>query len=899
MNFFDRKKEEFTYIMHDPTNDSSLSNSGINSIVCDKKGNLWVATNSGGLNHYSPSNNKSIRFVHNPDDGQSLINNSVNYLIVDKHQNLWIATNSGIDFLADGENKFQHLYKGGVDLLYQDTKGQIFAGVTGDGIYIFNTATNRFEKYFPEFINSSIRSILIDTENNLWAGGNKGLTFVNTSDSTSYNYSKKNGLPTNLIMGILEDQDKNLWVSTSSGLLKCDSIVAHPGSLVFRTFSLSDGIQSNQFYPYSFMKSSSNDMFFGGINGFNMFNPKLIKDNKTPPLLAFTGLKIFNKMVQVGQEIEGKVVLSQPLAETQSINLSHKHRVVTFDFVALHYSDPKHNKYRYKLSPLEKDWNYTTAGRSDATYTNLHGGEYTFMVEAANSDGYWSGSQLSLSVNVFPPFWQTRWFIVLSILFLVVAIVSYYLFRISTLKKYSTVLEKEVQARTVELQKSKTQIEDDYQRFILLSEFGNKITSTLNQKDIISMIFEYVNVLVHVDYLGVGMVNAKTGYIEYPSLMSDKRHFNSFEIPLDEEYNCAVKCLNNQSPVLSDNFENDYPKFIVKVKHLIGFMPGSLMCLPLTVENKKIGVLTIFNERKAAFNERHTTILQTLSYYVSIALSNSNTYEVLSNQTKILSEMNSELVNRQEYIEKQRLELIKQKESLQELNLMKDKFFSIIAHDLKSPFQALLGFAELLKSDFNILDDERKFEYTNYIAQSANNIFNLLTNLLTWSRAQTSKDTFEPKNIPLSDTIDKVLSLLKNNYQNKSIIVKNLVPPSLYIFADKNMVETIFRNLVSNAIKFTQVKGNVIIDASLQGPMCQISINDSGIGMTEDDVKNLFAIDKTISRAGTSGESGTGLGLVICKEFIEKNGGKIWVESNLGYGSTFYFTLKIPAPIES
>jgi len=688
LNFFNRKKEEFTSYVHDNVNPKSISKDAIKSMVYEKSGNLWIGCNLGGLNYFNPETKAFKKFLHDPNNNNSLINDDVNCLVLDKKQNLWIATNAGIDFLPYGEKKFQHIYKGSVEFLYQNKEGRLWAGIHGDGLYLFNPKTNAFERYFEKFVNSTVNSMLIDSKNNLWVGGNRGITYINTSDSSRYYYSTKNGLPTNLIMGILEDEQKNLWISTTSGLLKYDDAVVYPDSLNYRTFSLSEGIQSKQFYPFSYMKNSSNEMFFGGINGFNMFNPELIKENKTPPTLVFTGLRIFNKTMQVGQEFEGKVVLTKPISETHQINLSYKLKVVTFDFIAIHYSNPKQNKYRYRLMPLEKDWNYTSAERSDATYTNLQGGKYTFMVEASNSDGFWSDSKLSLSVIVSPPIWQTWWFILITVLLLVIVIGSFYIYRIGSLKRYSNALEKDVFDRTQELNK--------------------------------------------------------------------------------------------------------------------------------------------------------------------------------------------------------------QKETLQELNLMKDKFFSIIAHDLKNPFQALLGFSDILESEYNDLAEEEKLTYIKYISQSAKNIFNLLTNLLTWSRAQTSKISFEPKVLFLNEIIEQTLELLKNNTLNKNIDIQNKVIDSVNVFADKNMVETILRNIISNAIKFTPLNGEIVIDSLQLDSMIQISIKDTGIGMKENDVKNLFAIDKTVSKTGTSGESGTGLGLLISKEFIQKNGGKIWVESVLGQGSTFYFTLINP-----
>lgn len=190
------------------------------------------------------------------------------------------------------------------------------------------------------------------------------------------------------------------------------------------------------------------------------------------------------------------------------------------------------------------------------------------------------------------------------------------------------------------------------------------------------------------------------------------------------------------------------------------------------------------------------------------------------------------------------------------------------------------------------MEEEEKLTFVKYISESSKKIYELLANILTWSRAQTSKISFEPDVLDLNEIIEQTLELLKNNSVGKRIEIENSLTELVKVIADRNMVETILRNIISNAIKFTPIKGKIIIEALPVDSMMQISIKDTGVGMSQTDQKNLFEIDKTISRTDTSGESGTGLGLLICKESILKNGGKIWAESKPGLGSTIYFTLK-------
>lgn len=236
---------------------------------------------------------------------------------------------------------------------------------------------------------------------------------------------------------------------------------------------------------------------------------------------------------------------------------------------------------------------------------------------------------------------------------------------------------------------------------------------------------------------------------------------------------------------------------------------------------------------------------------------------------------------------------LKESESkLSELNETKDKFFSILAHDLRSPFSALLSLSNLAVSDFETFDSETMKSILNDINNSAKNFFNLLENLLTWTRITSDRMDFDPVEFDLNEIIDEIVDLLKQNAIDKQINVSVELEKKYSCFADKNMVRRILQNLISNAIKFTYRKGEIRILVSEYEDSLKIQVKDSGTGIDKDDLKNLFRIDVRQSTKGTEKESGTGLGLILCKELVEKNGGKISVESIPEVGSEFSFTLK-------
>ncbi len=242
---------------------------------------------------------------------------------------------------------------------------------------------------------------------------------------------------------------------------------------------------------------------------------------------------------------------------------------------------------------------------------------------------------------------------------------------------------------------------------------------------------------------------------------------------------------------------------------------------------------------------------------------------------------------------------------LKETNASKDKFFSILAHDLKNPFQGLLGFIDLLVEDIDELEKQQVKDYLQNIRSASYQTYSLLENLLEWSRIQTKRAPFQPTVFELSTETDEVFSLLGSSALRKGIKLVSTISPGLFVEADRNMTHSIIQNLVSNAIKFSNSYGKVTVEAfksdspkpGIESPTSRkwlvINVLDNGVGIPEDIIQQLFKLDGQVSMVGTANEPGTGLGLILCKEMVEKNGGRIWVSSEAGKGSTFSFTLPL------
>jgi len=307
-------------------------------------------------------------------------------------------------------------------------------------------------------------------------------------------------------------------------------------------------------------------------------------------------------------------------------------------------------------------------------------------------------------------------------------------------------------------------------------------------------------------------------------------------------------------------------------------------------------------ERKDKDNERlkHTEQLNTaqirnqqliIGFVLFILLGLFTMMVIFHSRYQQNQRLNVQLSLKNKEIEDQQMYVQKLNNELKDANVTKDKFFSIVAHDLKSPFNSLLVLTNLLIEDYDTFTEDERKKFIAQIKASSENTFALLQNLLDWASAQMGKTMVVQEKIDISKISEETLLLLMPIARNKKIRLKSDIPLNTIAYADKNMVSTVFLNLVTNAIKFTPQNGQVDIRSLLENNHVEVEVSDSGVGISPDTLNKLFRIDQKIQTAGTDKEKGTGLGLILCKEFIEKNNGKIWVKSIEGKGSQFYFSL--------
>jgi PAS domain S-box-containing protein len=427
LNKFDRKTGKFTHYTHEPNNQNSLSSDNVWATYEDRNGTIWIGTFGSGIDKIDRKTGQFTHYTHDPSNPNSLSDNTVTSIYEDHFGNLWIGTLSGGLNKFDGETgKFTHytsdpnnsnsLSDNNAFLIYEDQSGTLWIATWG-GLNKFNRETGNFTQYQHHANNPNslsydrILSINEYPAGTLWIGTyGGGLDKFDTATETFTHYTEKDGLPNNSVVGILADDEGNLWLSTGKGLSKFN-----PQTETFRNYDVSDGLQGNEFDGVkAYLKSKTGEMFFGGLNGFNAFYPEQVKDNPHIPPIVITDFKKFNESVK----------LDTAISETKEIKLPYKDKFFGFEFAALDYTNPKKNQYAYKLEGFDKDWIYAGTRRY-GTYTNLDGGTYTFRVKGSNNDGVWNEEGTSVKIIITPPPWKTWWAYTLYVVVLVTAVLGY------------------------------------------------------------------------------------------------------------------------------------------------------------------------------------------------------------------------------------------------------------------------------------------------------------------------------------------------------------------------------------------------------------------------------------------------------------------------------------------
>lgn len=456
LNLWKKKENRFIRYNPDPTNKNSLSSWGVLCLYQSKKNNyLWIGNYGNCIDCYDPVTNifKHYTYGNAPDQ----LNSSAVYTVTeDSKGNIWMGTNGGgvnvlnqqtgiITKYVAGPNDAYSISGNFVRCFVEDHKGNMWIGTT-NGVCMYDPETGKFSRFDHQ--NTMLESDIIfslfeDRKGNIWIGTlGGGLNKLAPLTKKIVSYTTSNGLPDNTVNAIVEDKLGHLWLSTNNGISRFN-----PAKNSFRNFGLHNGIQSFEFSIGAGLRTSKGEILFGGVNGFNAFDPAQLTENKNITPVVITDFRLFNEPVIPGSK---NSPLQYCISQTKSIRLSYSQSIITFEFAALGFTAPQKNQYAYMLDGFDRKWIYAGSRRT-ATYTNLDPGSYRFRVKACNNDGLWNEQETTVAITITPPYWKTWWFRTLLALMLMGVMVALHRMRIKAVNANRAILEQQVLERTESL----------------------------------------------------------------------------------------------------------------------------------------------------------------------------------------------------------------------------------------------------------------------------------------------------------------------------------------------------------------------------------------------------------------------------------------------------------------
>jgi len=958
---FDPKKQDWTRFFHQPGIPGTLSNNSIRTIFQDKTGIMWIGTEGGGLNSFDPQTGVFTHYLKQSDDAGSLSDNYVRAVFEDSSGNLWIGTQGGLDRLDRKTNTFIHyrhspgkarsLSDNNIRAIYEDSQGRLWIGTNSGGlnqlksisegtfihygyqpsnphslshnsvlsliedntnciwIGTFGGGVNRIDPQLQRFVHiigepgqpnnlssNDVSCFYQDKELNLWIGTyDRGLNRydLTTGKTRFYNYERNDpkSLSSNEVMAIHEDKHGVLWIGTQVGGINCFNRDTEEFTRYKYQEGTNKGPGSN--YIFCFCEDQDENLWIGtwkgGLNLFlpekNEFvyyknepgNPKSISGNEVTFIHADReqveflwvgtynrGLEYFNRYTGDFEHYSHDPGNSNSLSHDSvlSIYISPLHPEIVWVGTfggGLNKFNKKTNQWQFYT---EEDGlsNNTVLGiledRNKNLWMSTINGLSRFDPETGEFINYYAEDGLQRNEFNQGAFYKGR-----DGKFYFGGSNGFNFFTPDKIKKNAhvppVVITNFVVLNIEDFKPEKSILETD--------------EITLSYRDTFSFEFAALNYTAPAKNQYAYKLESEGEDKEWIKL-GYKREI-TFSSVSPGKYVFRVKGSNN---------DDTWNEKGASLKVIITPPFYSTLWFRILLGLTAVGMLLVMYKLRV---RRYKVQKRNLEIEVA-----KRTREIRK-QKEIIEEKNTQL-------EVSNRELKNSERELRELNATKDKFFSIISHDLRNHLTALLGFSDMLYRSFQKFDDEKKYKYSRSIDRAAKDLYDLLENLLQWARTQTGVLQCKPRAFDLGILIPEIISTYSINAKKKNINLSWEIHRNTYAYADKNMVRTVMRNLISNAIKFTEKDGDVRVSANGKDGFVEISVLDTGIGLSSEKKDRMFRIGKARSTRGTAKEKGTGLGLIICKEFVDKNNGRIWFDSPIpdgsDKGSVFHFTLPIP-----
>jgi ligand-binding sensor domain-containing protein/signal transduction histidine kinase len=832
LNIYNKKSGVFSRRFHDESSDNTLSSNFIRSITQDRTGALWIGTEEGGLNKMTyavPGNPEHISHFRSLANNPNYLSHDIVYsLYEDKSQNLWIGTIAGIDKMDLKKKKFRH-YK----------KSEDPASV--------------------DLLDNVIASLFKDDDGKIWIGNwNKGLNIFDRKTREVKQYSSefhgKMHIPENNVHVIFRDSQAKIWLGTRNGVF---IFVRETGQFI--PFQEYLGVRDSGYFNgnrvYCIIEDSGGSIWIGTGNGIFQLDPKtkksrIIQSGTRSPFTISSNLvyslledRDGNIWIATSNGLDRYVpregTIHHYLRQQGSVNTLCDNYTISLceDFSGNIWIGTSTGVNRFSLSDsVFRCFTMIDGLPSNIIYDIMEDNNHDLWFTTGNGLARYNQASQTIKAFALEEGVQGMEFNIKAV------------FKGEDGELFFGGMDGFISFFPDSLQ------DNDYNPPVKITSFekeNNGVRSTVSvYKNEIRLTFRDYSFTIEFAALDYSDP-LKNQYAYQLEPLSDKwinvgnRRFVHFTNLPPGKYIFRVKGTN------SDGLWNDNPTSL-----------GIYIAPPWW--KSKYAILTYI-------------LLMLTAIFLFIRW----------RERSLVKEKHTLEMKVNERTE----EIVRQKDKLDELNSTKDKFFSILAHDLKGPFSSLYSMSELLSRNYDNLEEQDKRTGLGKIHQLVELIYKLLENLLTWSRSQRGGIVFSPTRFNLSKLVEVNVNLHKVTAGEKGIILRNTVDRDHFAFGDWEMINTVIRNLVNNAVKYTSGERSVEVDIKEHPDLYEVLVKDQGVGISPENMEKLFRIDVKYKTNGTAGETGTGLGLLLCREFVEKNGGKIWCDSEEQKGTIFHFTI--------
>jgi len=901
---FNPEEQKFTYFHPGEAGTKSISNGHITSLLEDKKGNLWIGTEDG-LNIYHPGSGQINQYRNEPNRPASLSHNYVQTMLQDHQGNIWIGTDGGglnlcTGISPDGTLEFSHFRNQadngnfiGHDIvlsLVEDRSQNLWIGTLAglDKTDLKKKSITSYEKSnYPnsiDLLDNVIASVFVDEDHRLWVGTwGKGLSMVDRTANTSVHYLAESPgerhIPENHIHVIFKDSQSRIWLGTRSGV----SIFHRPDQRFIPVEQYFDAPDFNHFRNirvYCILETSDGRFWIGTGNGIYILDTEtrettIIRDDSDGPLTISRNL-----VYSLLEDSHGEIWIA---ASNGLDRYDPSTKLMT------HYAnDPGSANSlcdNYTISLCEDReghiWIGTSVGisrfnKSDSSFTNFSTEDglpsnIIYNIIEDDNGHLWFATGMGLAMLNPDPASDDAFMVVDELLgreFNIKAVhkseqgelffgtmdglISFHPDSLTDNKFIPPVaitsFEKENNGIRQELNVYADEIDLSHKDYSFTIEF-----SALDYTNPSKNRYSYKMEGISDHWIEIGT-----------------RRFVPFTNLPQGRYAFHVRGTNNDGVWNQEGASIQITIHPPWWRSKYAYAGYALALIVLIILIIRLREQRLVREKK---------VLE----------------EGIRERTTEIARKNVFLEEQKEEIETANEELLKQKDELNELNAMKDTFFSILAHDLKNPFSSLYSLSGSVLQNYQSMDKEEQMEALEKIGDSTKHIYNLLDNLLTWSQSQRGDLDYQPGEFLLSNLINTNINLHKVSAENKGVRINSGVSGELYAYGDREMISTVLRNLINNAVKYSHKGGVIEVNVSEKDDKLEVLVSDEGVGISRENAEKIFRIDAKVKSPGTQGEKGTGLGLILCKDFVEINKGQIWCESGEGSGSTFHFTIPLSA----